>query len=373
MRKLILILLGLFSFVSTMNAQWQGTNPLWTNANIGIGTSNPLVKLNVCSLTYGLPVTSGIAQPSGILRLRGADNGILDFGESDDHLGTFWLQATDVTSLAQTYKLLLNPNGGNVGIGLVNPAYNLEIAGRTKAKSFSVLSAVSDLVDDNPWYGLGALSNNVVQLAGYYGLLLRTGGAKLELNGNGNIFLNGGNVGIGTTTPTSKLHIDTYNAGDAITLGATYQTGTKYAIGINTNTAFIIRDASSGVDRFAISQSGNIGIGTSTPTTKLAVNGTIRCQEVLVEASPWPDNVFAKDYKLKSITEVDTYIKANNHLPNMPAASEVEQNGVKLSELNTKLLQKVEELTLYLIEQNKQIEELKKENKQIKELIKQNK
>ena len=118
---------------------------------------------------------------------------------------------------------------------------------------------------------------------------------------------------------------------------------------------------------------GNVGIGTDinrTLTQKLEVNGTIRCQEVLVEATPWPDYVFAKDYKLKGLHEVEAYIKANNHLPDMPAANDVEQNGVKLSELNTKLLQKVEELTLYLIEQNKQIEDLKKENKQIKELIK---
>jgi len=126
---------------------------------------------------------------------------------------------------------------------------------------------------------------------------------------------------------------------------------------------FRVRDIGAGnAVQFIIRGDGNVGIGTSNPTTKLAVNGTIRCQEVLVEATPWPDYVFAKDYKLKSINEVDTYIKANNHLPDMPAASEVEQNGVKLSELNTKLLQKVEELTLYIIELNKKNDEQQKRN-----------
>jgi hypothetical protein len=101
---------------------------------------------------------------------------------------------------------------------------------------------------------------------------------------------------------------------------------------------------------------GNVGIGTDNPTQKLSVNGTIRCKEVLVEATPWPDYVFAKGYKLRTLSELEAFIKANNHLPEMPTAADAEQNGVKLSELNTKLLQKVEELTLYLIEQNKKSE-----------------
>ena len=216
---------------------------------------------------------------------------------------TWWERdpSNDIQSWGNGSLKYFTINKGNVGIGLVNPTYNLEIAGRTKAKSFSVNSVVSDLVDDCPWYGLGSQSNNVVQLSGYYGLLLRSANAKLELKDNGNSYLSGGNVGIG-------------------------------------------------VDN------------TRTLNNKLEVNGTIRCREVLVESSTWPDYVFAKDYKLKSITEVDNYIKANNHLPDMPAASEVEQNGVKLSELNTKLLQKVEELTLYLIEQNKQLQTALKQN-----------
>ena len=109
----------------------------------------------------------------------------------------------------------------------------------------------------------------------------------------------------------------------------------------------------------------NLGIGTDinrSLTNRLEVNGTIRCQEVLVESSTWPDYVFAKDYKLKGLHEVEAYIKANNHLPDMPAASDVEQNGVKLSELNTKLLQKVEELTLYIIELRKEVDELKRKD-----------
>lgn len=110
----------------------------------------------------------------------------------------------------------------------------------------------------------------------------------------------------------------------------------------------------------------NLGIGTDanrTLTNRLEVNGTIRCKEVLVEASPWPDYVFAKDYKLNGLRDIETYIKAHHHLPDMPSANDVEQNGVKLSELNVKLVQKVEELTLYIIELRKEVDELKRKAK----------
>jgi len=103
---------------------------------------------------------------------------------------------------------------------------------------------------------------------------------------------------------------------------------------------------------------GNVGVGTSIPSNKLEVNGSIRCREVSVEAGPWPDFVFGESYPLKSIYEVERYIIDNHHLPDLPSAAEVEKNGIKLSDINAKLLQKVEELTLYLIAQQKRIDEL---------------
>jgi hypothetical protein len=100
---------------------------------------------------------------------------------------------------------------------------------------------------------------------------------------------------------------------------------------------------------------GNVGIGTSTPQNTLDVNGTIRAKEVKVE-SGWADFVFKPDYQLKPLAEVEQFISTNGHLPEIPTTKEVEQNGVNLGEMNAKLLQKVEELTLYLIEQKKIIE-----------------
>jgi len=115
-----------------------------------------------------------------------------------------------------------------------------------------------------------------------------------------------------------------------------------------------------------ISIQGNVGIGTIyTGIHKLAVEGSIGARRVRVNPTGWADFVFEEDYELPALGEVEEYIKANKHLPDVPTAEEVEKEGVDLGEMNKKLLQKVEELTLYLIEQQKQ---LKSQQEQINAL-----
>lgn len=112
---------------------------------------------------------------------------------------------------------------------------------------------------------------------------------------------------------------------------------------------------------------GNIGIGTGSatlnPLEKLAVNGLIHTKEVKVDLLNWPDFVFEPSYSLIPLNELEQKIIANKHLPEIPSAAEVEENGVLLGEMNKKLLQKVEELTLYIIQMNKEIQELKLQTK----------
>ncbi|TDS20881.1 hypothetical protein DFQ03_0139 [Maribacter caenipelagi] len=99
------------------------------------------------------------------------------------------------------------------------------------------------------------------------------------------------------------------------------------------------------------SYTGKVGIGTTTPGNyELAVNGEIRAKEVKVETANWPDYVFALDYNLPSIKEVQQHILANGHLMNIPPAVEMETRGLELGEMNRLLLEKIEELTLYIIE-----------------------
>src|SRR5690606_31369179 len=112
---------------------------------------------------------------------------------------------------------------------------------------------------------------------------------------------------------------------------------------------------------FSDINTGNVGIGTIAPGNwKLAVNGEIRAKEIKVETG-WSDFVFKNDYALPTLEEVEKHIKEKGHLKDIHSAKEVEENGIYLGEMDSKLLKKIEELTLYIIEQNKRIEAL--ENK----------
>jgi len=116
------------------------------------------------------------------------------------------------------------------------------------------------------------------------------------------------------------------------------------------------------VNRMIIQSDGGVGIGTTyIPSAyKLAVNGDIIATGVTVMLKAnWPDYVFKNEYKLRPLQDVETYIKANSHLPEVPSEAEVKETGINVSEMNATLLKKVEELTLYMIQQQKEIEALK--------------
>ncbi|KXX71242.1 hypothetical protein [Flammeovirga sp. SJP92] len=125
-----------------------------------------------------------------------------------------------------------------------------------------------------------------------------------------------------------------------------------------------------GKHRFRITQHGKVGIGTTTPDAMLAVNGNIKAKEVKVTNENWPDYVFEDSYALKPLSEVEAHIKKYKHLPDVPSAKEIEEDGVNLGESDAVLLRKVEELTLYLIEVRKELDKQNELNKIYLERIK---
>jgi hypothetical protein len=185
----------------------------------------------------------------------------------------------------------------------------------------------------------------------------------------------GGNLGIGTNTalsnakvtvetdanfstgllirnPSNSIEFKTYLGGPANGNAVSLGTTGNNPIAIYTNSA----------NRMYISGNGNIGIGTDNPDAAylLSVNGKIKAKEIRVTTANWADYVFAKDYKLMPLKEVEAYINTNKHLPNISAASEIEKNGLDISAMQSKMMEKIEELTLYLIEANKKIETLER-------------
>jgi len=129
-----------------------------------------------------------------------------------------------------------------------------------------------------------------------------------------------------------------------------------------------------GCSQFSFSQTantlpptGNVGIGTTAVSgARLSVEGIIRARRVLVN-NTWADYVFETNYQLMPLVDLETYITTKKHLPNVPTAQDVEKNGVDLGEINKILVEKVEELTLYIISMNKRMMQLEAEMKQSKQ------
>jgi hypothetical protein len=210
--------------------------------------------------------------------------------------------------------------------------------------------------------------------------------AQWSTNGTHIYNNNSGSVGIGMNSPTSLLDVAKSMTEPTISVrnlgsngGASYRmfdqlSGADWKFKATNTGGFKIRDNAYALDVIQvepnssanviyINAAGNVGIGTAAPSEKLSINGNVKCKQVEVTLTGWSDFVFGENYELMPLAELEAYINTHNHLPDVPSATEVISNGNNLGEMDAILLQKIEELTLYVIE-------LKKENEELKALIK---
>ena len=209
--------------------------------------------------------------------------------------------------------------------------------------------------------------------------------AQYDIGSQGAAYLNGGKLGIGTTSPSRDIHISR-SAGAASFLverasgkwimgiagmggaGFYFKNDGRLTFSPSPNTSVTNADIANSMFLYGSQTNfpGQMCLGTATPgdNSKLTVAGRIRSEEVqVVNDVEAPDYVFASDYQLRSLDEVEAFIQKNKHLPEIPSAAEFCDNGVMLGEMSFDLLKKVEELTLYIIDLNKKIESLESQLK----------
>ncbi|WP_408040839.1 hypothetical protein [Tenacibaculum amylolyticum] len=344
------------------------------NGNIGIGTNDPKEKLDVNGsiiIKEGSNLSWGGKYGAGIPTIA-----------SNNTSGIFFYP--NGSTLGATMNI---HKSGNVGIGKSGPSEKLEVVGNVKASSFIVNSGLfsSDLNSNMLSFSRDGVSyiNNRNSNGS---IAIRTGGtANVDLLVDAK-----GDVGIGTTNLSSKLtvkgdiavgngsnykdiilktgnNISGYNGVFEITPKTKPGSGTAQQV-----TYFKNAEHPTGKTIHNVLIDGRVGIGTTTPGEKLAVNGTVHAKEVRVDLNGWPDYVFTDEYTLPTLEEVEQHISEKGHLVNIPSAKEVTKNGVQLGEMNKKLLEKIEELTLYTIQQEKEIKNLQKQKGDIQVLKEEN-
>ncbi|MEL6558803.1 MAG: hypothetical protein AAFQ94_11510 [Bacteroidota bacterium] len=278
-------------------------------------------------------------------------------------------------------RMVIDGTNGNVGIGTSEPGQVLDLERNTNGSAFlevtntnngtnarrgiilgngtegNAVSLFSTSANYNPvpsWANSGVLSTQS-QLSN--GIIVRTTAGDVR-------FQPGGAVDKASINQSGKLSLVNNKGalGDILSLyGDRFDQGNMYGFGIETNGGILYSKAVSGYNWYV---NNNADQGSSAMMklneNALEVDGKVRAEEVKVEVINWSDFVFYPDYQLRSLSEVEKFIDDNQHLPDIPSEQEVLENGIELSKMNAKLLQKIEELTLYLIEQNKKIEELER-------------
>jgi hypothetical protein len=365
------------NYFSTLTSRYDSSHPLSLSVenNTG-GTASEVLGVyspgggGSLNLTLGLHGNVGIGTTSPARRLEVVDNSgsaaqyITQNGPGD----LFEVAAGS----SEKFRIV---NSGNVGIGTASPGALLTLKSDNSTQPFYVFDS----------------SYNVVARITYNGqIILRPNNSvdTVNINPGGSSYFTGGNVGIGTTTPGAKLAITAASSGKADLIRLEASNGSGYgAVGVNNAASpgyMYLSDTTGGTERLVVTTAGNVGIGTISPQYMLDVAGQVHASSFVASSgNNYADFVFKPGYKLEPLSDVEAAIKKEGHLSGIPSEAEAKEHGIDLASMQVKLLQKIEELTLHQIdeekhqidqekrlnEQSKDIEQLRKENAELRKEI----
>lgn len=261
------------------------------------------------------------------MNVRAQEIPVLDETVTKDAKANYWSRGGDAVA---------NSNGDNI-LGTTN-TYPVRIRTDNKDRVFIATDGKVGINTINPLQRLHILDGNI--------LISRSVSDELGST-NGTIYF--GDV-VDPLQPFGKWGIE-------------YVSSTEEGYGLNFWMPWV--DGQQHPDNFLLflADDGNVGVGTNKPRAKLAVNGGVLAKSMMISISSdyWPDYVFGEDYELMPLRDLEAYVKAHKHLPGVPSAADVDERGdIDLGEMNTLLLEKVEELTRYVIDLQKQIDEIMK-------------
>ncbi len=371
------------SWTTSGNHQYSAVS-----GNVGIGTTSPDSKLDV---NGAVRISGGAQRLNFVTEQAGSDGGFIVYRKSPgiqfirpDNTVLGRMEYVDTLNYANFLRFhtgaapsndLTITSGHAVGIGTNNPQAKLQVFGgageqlRIHAVSDPIIQFTEGILANQTKKGYIQVSGDNLRMGTNSGN--STGKFIVRNKGTDWFFIDAaGRVGINQSNPTSQLHVSgrTYiNNGNNESLGLDgtnpfiqfYQAGSaKSFIQQTGSTLFMgVNGGNLRLDAAQIAIGANLNTATG---YKLAVSGKVICEEVKVKLSgSWPDYVFDTKYKLSSLYELEKFIKENKHLPNIPAASEIEANGLELGEMQKKMMEKIEELTLYVIELKKELDVLK--------------